>query len=186
MISNRLIEVYPAKTRFYSTGRWEAWNKLPNGSKQPQYYRKIKRIQGKYYGDSPTTTENSIFTWNFQNYSHTPQQSSINSPCTKKLSTTLYRSAKKSKIKPKKILNFPNIDTQKTSQKYSYSVCMGNIDIKGKQITQHPIKFAPTPDSSSSRLQNTMKKLEKSKFFQLPSVTVPSPWQVLTKSIEET
>ena len=186
---NRLVEIYPAKNRFYYTGRWEAWNKLPSTPVQPKNYLKIKMIRGTQSIPQQPDDISPKLAWNLQSSTYRGLQTLVRVPIAKEISFTAHRKSKNTEIKKKESMKPVEVIDPEiyNCEKYSYSVCVGNMNIRGRQISQDNTKRSASPGHpTSSQVHRALRRKEKHRYFRFPAVSVPSPWQVITKSIEDT
>ena len=186
---NRLVEIYPAKNRFYSTGRWEAWNKLPSTAVQPKNNLNIKMIRGTYFTNQSLNKTPPKSPMNLTSSTYRGLKPVQRVPITNEISLTPRRKSKPSDLKKKEgLLPTEVLDPEiYNSEKYSYSVCVGNMNIRGRQISQEQTKRSVSPTYPIfSQVRRSLRKAEKHRYFRFPAVSVPGPWQIITKSIEDT
>ena len=182
----RLAEIYPAKNRIFSPNRWEAWNKLPIGFNQTKNYCKISKIRRISEKSHIKPEGNSFLDLTFLNTARSTFSKTLYIQ-PKDNSDTIritWKNSEKIKQNPKN--NDCLIEENTQNEKYSYSVCVGNIDIRGKQIIQANLinqKISSHP--SSARLKKMSVTKKRNLNIKLPVLTTPSPWQIINKSIEE-
>ena len=157
-------QIYPAKMRFYSPGRWEAWNKFPNGDFKVKNFKKIKKTEDS--DDAKSETKNYF-------------NETLN-----KMSQFVPKIAKKLQID-----NFSGKNNEKKlanakenhwffaiPEKYSYSAIIGDINIIGRQISPKINHEMTGYHTTQKRFRKTLRKKFKNIDFKLPEVITPSPW----------
>lgn len=141
------ISIYPSKVRFYSTGRWENWNKFRSSSTFTKNHGNITRIREASLSstDDPFISQPSEF------------QSNLNKPIKLKVLSLAARQVDGPKSIPKVPIS------ENLPEKYTYSSFFNKFDVCGK----------PVSTMGNARIKARQKKT-KNLYFKLPVVKYPS------------
>jgi hypothetical protein len=181
----RLAEVYPARTRFYSPGRWEPWNKLPSDTKNLQNIKnfkkikELKEIESLNLGLSP---EPIIKHYNHSDYSCRKKIDNIEKFYSKSSYRKKFYFANQAELQelPVDKVKVHLKDCENTNEmyleRYSYSSCLGNLNIVGKQLpADFFFRLSRTEEIKSDCLKHKFRKKHKMP-SRLPTVVTPTPW----------
>ncbi|OMJ87620.1 hypothetical protein SteCoe_10623 [Stentor coeruleus] len=173
----RLAEYYPAKFRFYSPGRSQAWKKFSSVKTQTKNFVHTQKVRGISTANVNIINSQLVkevpnsgkpYKTNQKPYTHIKYPpSTSNSPI---------RSVSPVKIASKGHDYFQPI--REIPKKYSLSSCLGAFDIKGQQMPLKTVNnpmSVPRQEAENIKKQNANKKSQEI-YFRLPAVCTPTPW----------
>ena len=165
---------YPGKTRIYSSGRWEAWNRLPSADCNTKNYVKVKKIRGlnsgKFIREEKTSNKNTE--------TRVTDRSSANSSNIKKHFLHV----------KKKDTNLPNLNQTNASilnfQHFQEYAC--GMNIKGCKFNPNiTISNRRVIEISPLRTRREFRKKPVDFFYHFSLNNTPTPWNVPIKSSME-
>lgn len=173
----RYAEHYPAKFRFYSPGRCEAWNKFSSVKTHTKNFVHTQKVRGI------STANVNLLNLPVPKEAPYPAKpcKTYQKPCTHikyppSSSNSPIRSVSPVKTISKVYDYFQPI--REIPKKYSLSSCLGAFDIKGQQVPLKTISnplSVPRQETENIKKQYTNKKSQEI-YFKLPAVCTPTPW----------
>ena len=136
------VYVYPAKSRFYSTGRWEVWNRFRSSSTMARRVENTQKVRGAASYFDPSS----------------PNDMNFNELIGKPIKDTNRIKFFHSKLNSMQKNSNKVVITENLPEKYTYSYCINKFDVCGKTLN----KFKEKVKSKSKKTRNL--------YFRLPVV----------------